>query len=339
MINRSFKIFCAVVLVAASLAQACKKKEEEDNRKYMDGNIKIQFPSYVYPGYAKSFNIDTLMTLKRADGGQIGYFYRPVDGTKYDTLCNGMGTILKKEFTIVASDKIGSHTFAFGAFALADYYGTSISKTFTVVMPGFDEKGSITNFNAKPDDKKFTDGRDDKIYYYTTIDGVDWMRQNLAWEGAGVPFENCEPMSDIFGQYYNWTEAQTACPEGWRLPSDADWAKLAKKYNSSADVRTDIRSAAGQLMGDLYFNKTKMWEFWRDVKITNATTLSIMPVGYALISDGQPKFKSLYKYAALWTSDGTEDAGSFRYIYHDKDILYYGQAPKKDFAASVRCIR
>ena len=29
-----------------------------------------------------------------------------------------------------------------------------------------------------------------------------------------------------FGVLYNWTAAKEACPEGWHLPSDAEWKEL-----------------------------------------------------------------------------------------------------------------
>ena len=42
-------------------------------------------------------------------------------------------------------------------------------------------------------------------------------------------------MDMIFGKYYTWTEAQTACPEGWELPSDADFVELARKVSGKDD--------------------------------------------------------------------------------------------------------
>lgn len=165
------------------------------------------------------------------------------------------------------------------------------------------------------------------------------MRQNLAWEGAGHAYGGCDVMSDIFGRYYSWTEAQTACPDGWTLPSDADWVALGAAFGKSAEAGKDLQGLAGSLMQNLYFNGTRMWEFWRDVKITDKSGLSVMPSGYMTCDSGKFENKSLYKYAAFWTSDSENGSGVLRYIYHDKDIVYRGLMSQTDFASTVRCVR
>lgn len=317
--------------------QSCKKDEEE-TKNYMTGTLKYVFPEFVEPGYSKSFCIDSLMLMSRDDGGPVGYYYSDAKG-KRDTLVNGDGEILKKNFTISIHDTIATLNTTFSAFAKDDYYGSSRSVSFTIVKDGLDGDGSITNFKKNDADQSFVDERDGKKYLYTEIDGVYWMRQNLAWEGAGKAFKDYDVMSDIFGRYYSWEEAQNACPEGWTLPSDEDWVSLGKIYGESSSVHKDIKGLAGDIMGDLHFNGTKMWEFWRDVKITDKAALSVMPAGYAVISDGDFDFQELYKYAALWTADSDEGNAGLRYIYHDKDIVYYGKVSKSDFAANVRCIR
>ena len=142
-------------------------------------------------------------------------------------------------------------------------------------------------------------------------------------------------MNGIFGRFYTWDEAQTACPEGWHLPSDAEWAALRTDGGDSRD----IPGLAGKLMGDLYFNGDKMWEYWREVKITDELGLSVMPVGYALPAGGEYDFDGLSGYAAFWTSDEVNGEGVCRYIYEDKDVVYRGLMSKTEFAAPVRCVR
>ena len=64
-----------------------------------------------------------------------------------------------------------------------------------------------------------------------------------------------------------------------------------------------------------------------------------MPVGFASIAGGRYEFSDVYTYAAFWTSRDEGNSAGLRYIYEDKDIVYYGKLPKKDFAASVRCVK
>lgn len=334
-----WKISLAAVSLSALLLQGCKK-DSDSSKLYMDGSLSITVPTYVTEGFTKSFNIDTLMTVTRGDGGAVGYYFKDPATAVYDTLVAGDGTVLKKVFTFEIPDTIGNLSITLGAFTTDGiYYGTSTSKTFTAVKSGFDGDGSITGFTKYLTDKVFTDPRDGCKYYYRNISGTDWMRQNLAWAGAGHAYGGCDVMSDIFGRYYSWAEAQTACPEGWTLPSDEDWAALGREFGKSSEAGKDLQGLAGSLMQNLYFNGTRMWEFWRDVKITDKSGLSVMPSGYMVLDGDKFENKSLYKYAAFWTSDSEDGRGVLRYIYQDKDVVYRGLMSATDFGATVRCVR
>ena len=333
-----YKWLLPLALAAGSaLLPACKKDTDETERDYLTGRLSLSLPAYVNPGYTKTFGIDSLMTLTRSDGGTIGYRFVNVASGEADTLVTADGVVLKREYTLTVAEELESRVLTFSAFVPDDapYYSSSVSATYTVVQPGWEGETSITNFVTDPDGR-FTDGRDGTEYYETEAgDGV-WMRNNLAWEGAGVAFERCAAMSGVFGRYYTWEEAQTACPEGWHLPTDAEWSQLAP----GAEPGTDIPELAGRVMADLYFNGTKMWEYWREVPVRDELRLSVMPAGYATIADGTYSFAGLYAYAAFWTADEAADGqGVYRYIYHDKNIVYRGRASKTDFAASVRCVR
>ncbi len=328
-----------MLLLVGFFALSCSD-DSTTTRDYFTGSITLEFPAYVNPGYSKTFDIDTLMTLTRDDEGTIGYYFtEPVTGN-YDTLVTADGVIQEQYYTYTVYDTLASLTLTLTAFAESDYYSSSGSTTFTVVKPGLDGTGSITNFSITAEDNTFTDDRDGNVYYYTTVENTDWMRQNLAWEGAGRPYEDCSAMSYIFGHYYTWNEAQTACPDGWRLPSDDDWAVLAENFGTTWQAGDHFMDLSGDLREDLYFNGTKMWEYWRDVNVTNAAGLSVMPVGYLWLEDGEPSFEAIYEYAAFWTStEYDNERGVLRYMYEDVDVVYFGAVSKSEFGASVRCVR
>lgn len=330
-------IIVSLFVVSLSL-QSCKKEEEAASKDYMTGSLKFDFPKYVEPGYIKEYMVDTLMLASRSDGGPVGYYYSNAKGVR-DTVVSADGTIIKKHFKIEVHDTLASLNLTFNAFASEKYYGSSKTTPFTIVKRGLNGENSITNFSLDMGAKIFIDDRDGKKYYYTEVDGVSWMRQNLAWEGAGTAYMGFDVMSDIFGRYYTWEEAVNACPQGWTLPSDEDWAALGKKYGDVSEIHKDLKGLAGDLMGDIYFNGSKMWEFWRDVKITDKSLLSILPAGYANKINGSYSFEELNKYAAFWTSEDHGNTAGLRYIYEDKDIVYYGKLSKNGFAASVRCVR
>ena len=324
----------ALLVAALAILPGCKKENTET--KTLSGYLSVELPPYMGGGESKTFMIDTLMTLICPDGETIGYYFRDETTQTNDTLVKADGTILKHYYTYTAPSTKGNAKLTLAGFMGQDskYSGFSTSYTTTVVFPGLSGSGSITGFD-KDGSWTYRDFRDGRTYYCSIIGDLFWMRQNLAWDEAGVPFEGCGVMTDVFGRYYSWEDAQTACPPGWRLPTDAEVVALQE----NAVANKDIPGLAGKLMADLYFNEKRMWEYWRDVKITDELCFSAMPTGYGTASDSSYEFSGDYEYAVFWTSDEEDGLGICRYIYQNKDIVYRGRMSKTDFVASVRCVR
>ena len=107
------------------------------------------------------------------------------------------------------------------------------------------ENDSIPRKMLPPEDAivgTFKDERNGVVYKTVTLGDQVWMAQNLDYEMdstscVNVPhtlFEcsganpNCYtvPETCSLGRGYSWYDARVACPEGWRLPSNADVEKL-----------------------------------------------------------------------------------------------------------------
>jgi uncharacterized protein (TIGR02145 family) len=160
-------------------------------------------------------------------------------------------------------------------------------------------------------------------------------------------------MDGVLGRYYSYDEAMTACPEGWRLPTDKEWLEMLQTVDSSltgVEPFNTIPGVASKLMADVRFNGEKAWEYWPAVgEITNETKLSIIPAGYANLGSkdaqgkySRAKFTGYTKYAAFWTADlASEEEGTafYRYLYCDQPDLLIGKGDRKFFGASVRCVR
>lgn len=347
--NRQMKFFRLLSILAVSVlcmaSVSCKKEEEEETKEYLSGKISISFPSYVSPGTTKSFKIDTMSTLYRGgdEGKAIGYYFsNPTTGQK-DTIVFDGGVPNPKYpggvYTFKAPTKLGQFSLLVYGYS-ADYYATSATASFYVVDPRMDGKGSIKGFSIFDEDGVFIDTRDARRYYTTKAAGLEWSRQNLSWKGAGIPYASSESMSSILGRFYTWEEAQTACPAGWRLPSDDEFAALAQQAGGTfAAGSYDIENAAGAFMEDMTFNDQTMWEYWPAVRKTNSLRFSAIPSGYATLGQNKPSFTGYSSYSAFWTSSESDDMGIYRYIYVDKNTVFQGKGDRNSLALSVRCVR
>ena len=210
-----------------------------------------------------------------------------------------------------------------------NYYALSTSKTIIVIDPSLGK--TLNGTGIALTDDHISDTRDkagECEYYYTPIGDLDWFRNNLAYKGSGIAYDNSDVTSYPLGRYYTWEEAMTACPEGWRLPTDEEWALLG----------TD----GAPLTCDAYLNSKRMWEYWPGVAHTNDTGLAFIPAGYSLPATSSPIFKRLYTYAAFWTA--TESAAdsrmaAYRYIYVEENTVKSSYGEKGSLALSVRCVR
>ena len=210
-----------------------------------------------------------------------------------------------------------------------NYYSVTVNKIIIVIDPTLGKTLNGTGIAATDAHVSDTRGKTGECeYYYTKIGDLEWFRNNLAWTGAGLAYENEDVTSYPLGRYYTWDEAMTACPKGWRLPTDAEWATLGTE--------------AGPLMCDAYLNNQKMWEYWPDVPRTNTTGLAVIPSGYALPAITTPTYKRLFTYAAFWTSTvSAEDSrlAAYRYIHAEENEVRSSYAEKGSVALSVRCVR
>ena len=330
--------FFICLLAAAAAFCSCKEDEEEPTYGYLLGQLKFdrEIPEYVEYGYSQTIKMSGAYhpeVTRRADGtypDTLGYVVSNPLTSKSDTIKRFEDPVDKKfEYLFkVSVDTLNTYTLTASAYA-PDYYSTSHSCSFTIVRPGYGDRFSLRGFNTEGEMRELSG----KNYYVTEIDGLLWIRQNLADTESGYPFKGCGIMTDIFGQYYTWEQAQTVCPDGWRLPKSAEFDKLTDKFDS-----------IGDLMADIYFNGSKpankMWTYWPAVgALSNKSGLSLMPTGYAQISDDQVyTFFDLNKRSVLWTSDEIDGNGVARYIYEDQNMLYKGAFNKTNFAASVRCV-
>ena len=332
------KLNILIFAIAASVCIiSCKKDDETKVSPTLSGTLSFNVPEYVFP------NTTVTMTpsgVTHPEDEGLGYYWKvnptkpKADTTRFENGMDKNGKPSDGSFTFTFSDTLQTCTISGYAYAKGYSY-TMKSFECTVVEGGIDK--SITNLGLAEKPSIAAGGI---VYPYVTIAGLDWLCRNIADKSAGAPYRNSEEMSDVFGRYYSFEEAQTICPEGWRLPTDAEWEAAAKAF--------DNKMAA--LMGNAYFNGDLMWEYWPAVgDITNESGMSMIPAGYAMLSgknaDGyyiNAQFKGRNEYAAFWTADVVADEEGmayYRYIICEQPEFQLGKADTKAFGANVRCVR
>lgn len=333
--------FIYIFAVAAASICAVSCKDDDDTPTSASFKETVYFgkmPEYVIGGEKYDFEVREFACTDEAKVGYYWTFY-PISEV-YDTLKTAdepAGKEMKFSITI-PTDTTCSISVIVGAFAKG-YRPTSTTLSATIINPALNT-GTITDFDLLPGNPSFTDPRDSKVYLTAEIGNLVWMRQNLAWEGAGAPYDSANAMKDVFGMYYTWNEAKAACPTGWRVPSESDWRDLALACGSDpGDDFKDFKGISGEMMTDAKFNGEKMWEFWPAVKITDKSGFAAMPTRYASVADGEYVFSKKLKYGAWWTASESNGLGVFRYIYEDKPDVYVGKADKDTFALPVRCVK
>lgn len=306
--------------LAVFAAFSCKKDEEETVSKPSLYGVDFTLPTFARPGDTFQLTASGVYTGDGKDLPEVIEYKWKVNDGEYQTM---------DSFTLKV-EEVGNYTVYCQAVDPSEtYYSNTATKLVIVIDPGVGK--TLTGTGIAADDPHITDPRDkedENLYFYTRKGEVDWFRNNLAWTGAGVAYENSEVTSYPLGRYYTWEEAKTACPEGWRLPTDEEWAALG----------TD----AGALSANAFLNGRQMWEYWPDIARTNASGLALIPAGYVLAGTETPAFKRIYSYAAFWTATESEtdpNMARYRYIYVEDEDVKATWGDKTSLALSVRCVR
>ena len=311
---RKLSIYLAAVL-CLTMAFSCKEDETTEVKSSLSGIRLNGGVAYIAKGQTQTYTIDlsSLTTSGDEMPATVGLYYT-VNSTKKVTLTEDIKLNPVLSFTYTA-DTLGVYNVVCYANAMDDsQYAASASSSFQAIDPDKSLRGLFGNL--QPGEK----------YIQTASGGLTWMAQNLGETGSGLPYENCEILNSVFGRFYTYEEALTACPAGWRLPTAAEWDALG--------------SDSGKLMANATFLESTLWPYCKEVKITNESGFNAIPTGYIDKTEYYSSNMGMKEYAAFWTADAKDATlAYYRYIFGKNPVVQKGEGSRTSLALSVRCVK
>ena len=201
--------------------------------------------------------------------------------------------------------------------------------------------------------------------YYDAVKIGDqvWMAQNLRTthyaDGTAIPYYvNPDLDASVYGYYYNWPAAihgaassntvpsgvQGVCPNGWHLPSDAEWTQLTAYVGSQPEYTCDgssnnIAKALASTEG--WNSSTNSCSPGSDPNTNNTSGFGAVPAGcYGSMYDNAGD------HACFWSSTEWEDwsivtnsplAKGYSLWLCDPDVTVYFNSTNSGYP--VRCLR
>jgi len=196
-----------------------------------------------------------------------------------------------------------------------------------------------SQFNPNINYTPFTDNRDGKSYKSVTIGTQVWMAENLNYETENSKCFDDDPENCIkYGRLYTWAEAKTACPLGYKLPSDEDWTQLTDFVGSNAGTKLKALSGWGN-----------NYESGASGNGTDNYGFSALPGGYCIlnirVSPIECIFSGVGHVSHLWSSTeyteyNSNEAWYWRFESTDNGFSHDEYAGMMEWELnSVRCVQ
>ena len=249
---------------------------------------------------------------------------------------NGSGT---GSFISNLTDVEPYHIIYVRAYATSTYgtvYGNEVSFS-TVVNPNGDSLSC-------PETPIIMD-IDGNYYNTVQIGGQCWMRENLRTmnyaDGSSITLSNSNS-NTTYGLLYNWSAVmhgasssdatpsgvQGICPDGWHVPSDAEWTQLTDYVGSRSDYvcngdNTYIAKALASTTG--WTSSSNTCSVGKDAGSNNTTGFNARSAGG-------------YSTSFWCSTDVSNDDAWYREIYYSKAEISHNSYRKTD-SRSIRCLR
>lgn len=216
---------------------------------------------------------------------------------------------------------------------------------------------------------------DGNIYDAVQIDNQVWMAENLRTtryaDGTAIPKGNSTSTSTIYryapnanegyvpfyGYLYNWpavmhgassssanpSGVQGICPQGWHVPSRAEWEQLSNYVSSQSQYVCSHYGVNG--------NAKALAATWGWKEYNSSYDYNSCYVGCAIYDNNVTGFSALpagsYPYSSFsfsettrfWTASAKDNDNAWGYyLKYDYNLMEYGYRTK-EAGCSVRCVQ
>jgi uncharacterized protein (TIGR02145 family) len=168
---------------------------------------------------------------------------------------------------------------------------------------------------------EYTDARDGEVYRTVASGGLTWMADHLrhVTEGSMVTPDRPEA---LWGRLYRWSDASTACPDGWRLPTDVEFTAFEASLGIGGP-------------GDRMKNDTG-WDRHNGVDGNGSNSAAFNALPNGRVDDVNYEGQGIV--AGMWTSTEVTEASAITHELQGDSADPSAGERLKVFAISVRCV-
>jgi uncharacterized protein (TIGR02145 family) len=181
-----------------------------------------------------------------------------------------------------------------------------------------------------------------KVTHYRNGDAIPNVTDNAAWEslttGAYCEYDNDLNNVATYGRLYNWyavNDSRNIAPEGWHVPTDAEWKQLEMYLGMSQTEADAVDWRGTDEGGKLKESGTIHW-LNPNTGATNESGFSALPGGWRYY---YATYYGIGSNAGFWSStESSSSSAWFRYLSSASSGVNRGYYDKQ-IGFSVRCVK
>jgi uncharacterized protein (TIGR02145 family) len=186
-----------------------------------------------------------------------------------------------------------------------------------------------------------------KVTHYRNGDAIPNVTSDSQWEnfssGAYCAYDNDNDHVATYGLLYNWyavDDSRNIAPEGWHVPTDAEWKALEMHLGMSQSEADDTGTRGTDEGGKLKETGTTHWNS-PNTGATNSSGFTALPGGKRGNRATSGRFAGFGDYAIYWTAtiyQGTWTYAWYRVLPYDKSEVFRTNL-SRELGFSVRLVK